>query len=1408
MEQSQDRGRAAAAPLSSSSSSQSQSPLPPDEMQRSLTRKRSISALRKATLERQMGSSSGGGNSGGGSGNPSPTGSPAPTASFSSSTPAAAPGPSFGFGARSNPPPHHNHSSDPLNNVVEYMSSLTRAHRLSLHDPMALGDMLRSQSTPRIGEYLSASRRGTLTRSQSGSQSAGTAPALPEPQIAMDLYSAAVYQWMCTLTSSPIEFYPSIAAALRSGDLLFLLAQRLMVKPPTTPPSVDFSDPSSTIHKLIYFLDCCRTANVPETDTFPLTDLMADDGDPRAILRTLVVFCTLVLAKRKRGKDVGPPIPQPPAGYFEGPWITPLVAPRTYQEVPKPPVERAITMVERSSVADSTYFPGSGAFSASSGAAAVTRSGANGAGTGTSAAAFPPRGVASSIAAPPTSAAAASGPIRLGIASSAAPPPSHPAQQPQLQSPPLRGTRAPAGQSPPSASAVPPPHPMARQQSPATMSGGSAAFPLLTTDSSHRDRANSLPTNGSSRDDAGPFPKRSDSSASTAAVQRAAALAARMGPLERSRGGSDASLNASAARAAAHGTVPTADSQRQRQQKPQSYPMADPSHGQGGMRSRLDSDGDMYASADEPAAPVSLSASSVRVHGLLTSLVDHEDLFLQDLQVVTDWAAIVKNPSPNAPALTASEVESLFGTPRALLGVHRSLARQLRTATASIGPVTPFGHSAAVGGSTSVAGGGGKGHGILLATDTNAACIAAEAVAVVMLTVASELLRVYETAALTASSTRALLGDASAGRRPALAAVVREFSLWPRAHGLSLATYLARPAGHLGVYAQLMDELSSAVAALARPEAVQIRRAAEVLASMVQGIDAKVAADSSGPFGAGSHGGGVGGRGGATSASRVPSYLIPMVVDDEGAAGDDSESSESADGFPRPGKAVPVRPDVDTGHGTATLRRNLKQVVDIAALEKPSRRFICQGSVWEIVAHGEVKVRSLLLFQDALVIAKEVQGTNGAQQFEVRNLLELRKVTVRGTRDRARSALRLRPVVAQAVGRFNADPESAVAELVAKRVLDPTVPSNMASFLHKTPNLARRLVGRFIGAPQRDAVANAYADWYSPVLATLSFEDGLRLFLSGIRLGNDGPAIDRVLTAFARSYARANPTRFDTERAAVDLVFSVILLNADIHGATPIGGNDPQSGGPPGGDSSNGVHRMRQPLALRDFVAAHPGVAAGQMHAIYTSIAGEKLHMASDRSHRIAIDVSGVPTHLTLNEASEWIELSIPGIDAGLTLRLITPPALHVEPSIIAFGSASGAAPGAPGHATMGAVAVAADLEHADRQFVRITGTQVGRHRIYFLPSGPSAHKYDYILPLTVTVEPPYMKHTFSIEFPHRADRGGDSKSAPAAAASAPTPDESPRRSVLTFSVATDEQRRRWVEYLQTTIDQLRFAPR
>mmetsp|Transcript_9258 Transcript_9258/g.19271 ORF Transcript_9258/g.19271 Transcript_9258/m.19271 type:complete len:2226 (+) Transcript_9258:141-6818(+) len=63
----------------------------------------------------------------------------------------------------------------------------------------------------------------------------------------------------------------------------------------------------------------------------------------------------------------------------------------------------------------------------------------------------------------------------------------------------------------------------------------------------------------------------------------------------------------------------------------------------------------------------------------------------------------------------------------------------------------------------------------------------------------------------------------------------------------------------------------------------------------------------------------------------------------------------------------------------------------------------------------------------------------------------------------------------------------------------------------------------------------------------LSFDESIRLFLSGFRLPGEAQKIDRIMEKFAERFTRQNTDVFPSADTAFILAFSVIMLNTDLH---------------------------------------------------------------------------------------------------------------------------------------------------------------------------------------------------------------------------------------------------------------------
>ena len=63
----------------------------------------------------------------------------------------------------------------------------------------------------------------------------------------------------------------------------------------------------------------------------------------------------------------------------------------------------------------------------------------------------------------------------------------------------------------------------------------------------------------------------------------------------------------------------------------------------------------------------------------------------------------------------------------------------------------------------------------------------------------------------------------------------------------------------------------------------------------------------------------------------------------------------------------------------------------------------------------------------------------------------------------------------------------------------------------------------------------------------ISFDEAIRLFLSGFRLPGEAQKIDRIMEKFAERFTWQNPDVFPSADTAFILAFSVIMLNTDLH---------------------------------------------------------------------------------------------------------------------------------------------------------------------------------------------------------------------------------------------------------------------
>jgi hypothetical protein len=128
----------------------------------------------------------------------------------------------------------------------------------------------------------------------------------------------------------------------------------------------------------------------------------------------------------------------------------------------------------------------------------------------------------------------------------------------------------------------------------------------------------------------------------------------------------------------------------------------------------------------------------------------------------------------------------------------------------------------------------------------------------------------------------------------------------------------------------------------------------------------------------------------------------------------------------------------------------------------PFRKFICKGSVWEVINNQLVKERSLFLFNDILIVAKKLSAGGEDNRvtssqiddnnlYEIRTILDLFNFDIRLDRnndpaDRFNDSTTMR----KALEKFDRHPQDGLSYLIEKHLIYPDAVA-VAEFLFGTP---------------------------------------------------------------------------------------------------------------------------------------------------------------------------------------------------------------------------------------------------------------------------------------------------------------------------------------------------------------------
>eukprot|EP00178_Gracilaria_changii_P007168 TRINITY_DN2296_c0_g1_i1.p1 TRINITY_DN2296_c0_g1~~TRINITY_DN2296_c0_g1_i1.p1 ORF type:complete len:1906 (-),score=278.66 TRINITY_DN2296_c0_g1_i1:1635-7238(-) len=150
---------------------------------------------------------------------------------------------------------------------------------------------------------------------------------------------------------------------------------------------------------------------------------------------------------------------------------------------------------------------------------------------------------------------------------------------------------------------------------------------------------------------------------------------------------------------------------------------------------------------------------------------------------------------------------------------------------------------------------------------------------------------------------------------------------------------------------------------------------------------------------------------------------------------------------------------------------------------------------------------------------------------------------------RFEETLKAKRDTAHGITLFNTKPKRGIEYLVKHGRLKQE-PKAVAEFLHKSESLDATMVGEYLGdsGSFNLNVMHAYTDMHD--FTDMTFDNALRMHLSGFRLPGEAQKIDRIMEKYASRYCECNPTIFANADAAYVLAYSTIMLHTDAHNDT------------------------------------------------------------------------------------------------------------------------------------------------------------------------------------------------------------------------------------------------------------------
>lgn len=131
---------------------------------------------------------------------------------------------------------------------------------------------------------------------------------------------------------------------------------------------------------------------------------------------------------------------------------------------------------------------------------------------------------------------------------------------------------------------------------------------------------------------------------------------------------------------------------------------------------------------------------------------------------------------------------------------------------------------------------------------------------------------------------------------------------------------------------------------------------------------------------------------------------------------------------------------------------------------------------------------------------------------------------------------------------FRLKPKAALKKWQEFSLVDSKSSDDVAQFLHRYSHLLdQRQLGDYLADWRQSAILKSWTRELSVHFQGISLEAALRIYLMHIKLPGEAPKIDRMMEMLAQAYSAMNPDTAFSEDTNFILMFSMIMLNTDLH---------------------------------------------------------------------------------------------------------------------------------------------------------------------------------------------------------------------------------------------------------------------